>query len=309
MFSRPRLVLDGVDVVARVERREVELARRARGPQAQGVHGVVPVAWHGHVVRHRVDVLGVHPVRPHVARLVAERDRPPVELDRDQGVGPGDLPGVPVPQPVVGRLDLLPVLDALAEDAVLVADAVAEERKGERRGRVDEARREAAEAAVAEAGVHLPLGDARQVVAELLDRPGVGGVSAEAEDVVQEEPARQELHREVVHALGVRAVVGVLGQEPAFHEAVPDRVGERVVDVELDGRELVLGHRVHHVLRERLDDPGHVEMSGHGPRNPPGRRAPRIAGVGFVVHAWDSRVPVLRGDHPYRPGSRSRMTT
>src|ERR1019366_9213984 len=139
---------------------------------------------------HRVDVVGVYPVRPDVARVVTERDRPPVELDRDEGVGPGDLPGVPVPEPVVGRLALVPAQDALAEEAVLVADAVAEERKGERRGGVDEARREAAEAAVPEAGIYLPLRNVREAVAELLDGPGVGGVSAEAEDVVQEEPAR-----------------------------------------------------------------------------------------------------------------------
>ena len=59
--------------------------------------------------------------------------------------------GIAVAQPLVGLLDLPAVDDLLLEDAELVADAVAQRRHFERGQRIDEAGREAAEAAVAQA--------------------------------------------------------------------------------------------------------------------------------------------------------------
>ena len=67
-------------------------------------------------------------------------------------------------------------------------------------------------------------------------------------------PAHQELEREVVDALGVGLVVGALGAEPALHQAVAHRVGQGLVDVEVAGGVLVLGDRVHHPVREGLED-------------------------------------------------------
>ena len=70
-------------------------------------------------------------------------------------VGLGDLPRVPVDQPVVGLLDLPAVVDLLLEDAELVADAVADRRPLEGGQRVEVARRQPAQAAVAEPRLRL----------------------------------------------------------------------------------------------------------------------------------------------------------
>jgi hypothetical protein len=59
---------------------------------------------------------------------------------------------------VLGLLDLPALDDPLAEDAVLVADAVAHHRQAEGGAAIEEAGGEAAEAAVAEPGVLLLVG-------------------------------------------------------------------------------------------------------------------------------------------------------
>jgi hypothetical protein len=73
-------------------------------------------------------------------------------------LGPLELPGVAAREPVVGRFDLLAVDDALAEHAVLVADAVAHARHAERGHRIEETGREPAQAAVAQRRIGLALG-------------------------------------------------------------------------------------------------------------------------------------------------------
>ena len=74
--------------------------------------------------------------------------------------------GEPLRAPAVGVLALLAVLDRLAEQAVLVVDAVAEAGHVEARERVEVAGGEPAEAAVAERGVGLELAQRLEVDAE-----------------------------------------------------------------------------------------------------------------------------------------------
>ena len=87
--------------------------------------------------------------------------RPP-SFTSHRPLGPRDLPRVAEAQPLVGLLDLPAVDDLLLEDAELVADAVAERGHLQRRQRVEEAGREAPEAAVAEAGLVLAARAARR---------------------------------------------------------------------------------------------------------------------------------------------------
>ena len=87
----------------------------------------------------------------------------PAEATVTARLGVRELPRRAEREPRVGLLDLLAVDEGLAEDAVLVADAVADARDAHRRQRVDEAGREAAEAAVAEAGLDLLRRAASQV--------------------------------------------------------------------------------------------------------------------------------------------------
>ena len=80
-----------------------------------------------------------------------------VELHFDRLVRARDLPRVRAAEPVVRLLVLPAVLDGLPEDAVLVAQAVAHGRELHRRHRVEEARGQAPEPAVAQARVGFLL--------------------------------------------------------------------------------------------------------------------------------------------------------
>ena len=59
----------------------------------------------------------------------------------------------------------------------------------------------------------------------LLDGLPGDGVEQEVRDIVGQRAADEKLHREVIDALGVLALVGVLGEQPALREDVPDGAG------------------------------------------------------------------------------------
>src|SRR5688572_25327689 len=96
-----------------------------------------------------------------------------------------NLPRIAVAQPVVGRLGLVAVDDVLAEDAVLVTDSVAVEGKAERGRGVEEAGRQAAKTAVAEAGVALTLGESLELIADAPHGLRILRFRAEVGDVVR----------------------------------------------------------------------------------------------------------------------------
>ena len=91
-----------------------------------------------------------HPARDVVAAVVEDILDVAVDLDLRGVLGPDDLPRRSKLHPRVGQLDLVAVAELLLEEPVLVMDAVADGRKIERGQRIEEARGEAAQTAVAE---------------------------------------------------------------------------------------------------------------------------------------------------------------
>ena len=149
-----------------------------------------------------------------------------VQLDFHLLVRPSDLPGVRAAEPVV-RLFVLPaVLDGLAEHAVFVTQPVAHGRELHRGHRVEEAGRQAPEPAVAQARVGLLFEQAEPIEVLLLDGLPGERIEQEVRDVVGQRAADEKLHREIVDALGVLALVGVLREHPALREDVPHGAGE-----------------------------------------------------------------------------------
>ena len=216
------LLVDGVEEVAAAELQEVEVVMCRRAPEPQRVDRPAAVADDRPVVR-RAD---------EGRRDVPDHLEPPL-LQLEGAVQPdvhglpraADLPGVGTAEPVVGVLDLPAVGDLLAEDPVLVPQAVADRGELERRHRVEEAGGEPAQAAVAQAGVGLHLGELRPVELLALHRLPHDRLDPEVEDVVGQRPADQELHREVVDLLGVGAIVGRVRLQPALRQQVAERPG------------------------------------------------------------------------------------
>ena len=174
LSALPRL--HSLHVVARVEGRQVELRGRRGFPQAK-VDGVVRVEPGDRVVvRHRTDLLAAG---PHLALgaiglgLLLDGT---VESNRVRHVDALDLPRVAERQPVIGHLELAAVANDLAEDAVVVTDAVPPGRQIQRRHGVQEARRKPAQAAVTQRRVVLIAVQLFQAVSQLLQR-SPGGIT------------------------------------------------------------------------------------------------------------------------------------
>src|SRR6476660_1974250 len=75
----------------------------------------------------------------------------------DALAGPLHFPGVAFVQPVVRLLDLIAFLDLLPEDAVFVAQAVANRGNVQRGERIEEAGGQSSESTVPETGIRLAL--------------------------------------------------------------------------------------------------------------------------------------------------------
>ena len=221
----PHAVGQRADVIAAIEVVEPQRIRRPRRPQPQRVDVAPAPAGDRRVVGDRVD--GLRRI-PDVARLpvlaLAAVDGA-AEADRVGDLGPLELPRIARRQPVLGELELPAVLQHLAEDAVVVADAVAVGGDRERRHAFHEAGGEPAEAAVAERGVGLELAQPVEIDAEVAQRLARRLGEAEVAERVEQQAPDQEFEREVVDALAAVAV-GLAGR---VHPAIDDAIahGER----------------------------------------------------------------------------------
>ena len=229
----PRPRLDGADVVARVELLEVELLHRPRAPEPQRVHRPRTVAGNRRVVRGGQDILRVDPVLGEPSPVVEVRVDSAVELDPEAIALARDLPRIAVPEPTIRDLDLLAGDDPLVEDAVVVAEAVAVGRVAESGQGIHEAGRQPTQAAVPEARVPLGLAEILETVAELAESLTHLVVQAQVDQAVAQRPTHQVLERQVVHALDVLVVVGVLRPDPALHHPITNRQRQRDVRLPL----------------------------------------------------------------------------
>ncbi|OQA24790.1 MAG: hypothetical protein BWY59_02034 [Verrucomicrobia bacterium ADurb.Bin345] len=247
------LSLVRADIIAVVEKFQVELFRRLGLPEAEVVHGVVAVTRDGNVVGNADDHLAVHPLREEAAVVILVHD-PAAETDFELVFGALDFPGVAMAQPVVRFLHLVSVADLLAEDAVIVSHAIAVAGQFHRRQRIEVARGETPQASVPEAGIALQVAQVVPIQPELLHRPRHVGIHAQVDDVAAHRAADQVLHGQVVHPLDVLFVVGLARLDPPLDQPVADGHGQRVVAIEIGGGESVLGERVlEMVLEAQLD--------------------------------------------------------
>ena len=165
---------------------------------------------------------------------------------------PGEFPDVTQPEPVVGGFHLVAVLDALEEDSVVVADAVAHRGNFKGREGIHETGCQSSQAAVPEAGVPLLFAQFLQGMAKL--GHGFVGflVHSEVDQAVAQSPPDQEFQGEVIDPFGVLLVVGLLGGDPSLYQPVPGSQGDAAVAV-LGGRGiLVFPERILHMVQERL---------------------------------------------------------
>jgi hypothetical protein len=167
-IASARLPRRGAEIVAGVEGVELERIGRARRPQPQRVDVLAAPADDRRVVGDRLD--GFAGCQMRVAPLASVCSTPPPKADLIDHFRPLEFPGVAEGEPVVGIFLLPAVRDDLAEQAEIVADAVADRGDRQRRHAFHEAGGEPPEAAIAERRVRLAFAQVGQADAEIAER-------------------------------------------------------------------------------------------------------------------------------------------
>ena len=105
------------------------------------------------------------------------------------------LPGVGMAEPGVGGFDLIPILELLAKDAIVVAQPIAHGRDLHRGHGIQEAGGETAQPAIAQPGIRLLLRQLHQVQPLALEHLTRDRLDQEIGQVVGQRATDQELHR------------------------------------------------------------------------------------------------------------------
>ena len=161
-------------------------------------------AHDGGVVGDREDLLARVPGVAGVPGAVGRSANGAAKADPVGEFRPLELPRVAEGEPVFRQLLLHAVDDLLLEQAVIVADAVAERVDLQRRHALHEAGGETAETAIAEGGVRLALAQLVEIDALQRQRLADGIGQAQIADRVGEQAADQELERQIIDSLGRR---------------------------------------------------------------------------------------------------------
>ena len=229
---RAHLRLDRLGVPAGVEQAQVERLMAGPGaPQPEDVDRLGAVARDQHVAGLAPHHLRWQPAGPQPALVVVRRLGVAVEPDDLEVIRSGELPRVAVEGPVVGKLDLMAILEGLLEDPELIPDAVPHRRHVQGGQRVEQAGGQTAQAPVPQPGLHIQLlqlpGGETGPGHGLPGQPGGAGIQR----VLPELAAQHVLRRQVIDELRVSLMVRPGRPGPAVREAVADGDSQRPVGV------------------------------------------------------------------------------
>ena len=207
--------------------------------------------------QHADDRRRVHPARLEVAVFVVGELDVPVERDFDAARRAADVPRIAGEKPIVGVLDLIAVRERLAEEPEFIVDAVADRRQVERRERIEEARGETTETAVAETHVLFLFENRFRIEPEFAHRGFRGFEQAGARKIVAQQAAHQVFDRKIVAAARLRGDMRGLRVDEAVVNQVADRAAHGKEPIVRRRRVLVAGERaaqmVENPLLERID--------------------------------------------------------
>ena len=138
-------------------------------------------------------------------------------------IGPRDFPRIGPRQPMVRLLALPAVAHCLLEDAVFVAQPAAHARNAERGHRIEKTRRQPAQSSIAQAGIRLLFDNIERVNSVELAQPAHDRVEPQVDDIVGQRATHEKFEREIINALGVALLVGLLRLEPPLRKHVANR--------------------------------------------------------------------------------------
>src|SRR5437762_843712 len=151
-----------------------------------------------------------------------------IELNVHRLVWARNLPWVGSTEPVVRDFALPAVLNRLFKDAVFVAQAVAHGGNLHRRHRIEEARRQAPEAAVTQARIGFLLQQLEPIEVLLLDGVFREVIKKKVRNIVGERAADEKFHREIINPLWILALIGFFRIHPSLRKDIAHGAGDRL---------------------------------------------------------------------------------
>ena len=213
--ARQSLGSTGGKVISPVEALEIEFLRGLGRPEAQRVApGSLPSDDRRVIGRCHHDFFGM-PIG--LALVVIDVT---AETHGVARFGAFKFPRVALCQPCFRLFDLLSMIEALLEQPVFVADTVPKGRDAHGRHRVHEARGQSTQAAIAQRRIRFVVNDRIVILTQLRDRCFHFVFELQIRDHVFDQPANQELHRQVIDALGRFGIRLFRRPEPCFDHLV-----------------------------------------------------------------------------------------
>ncbi len=248
-------------MVTGIEAFQVQVFHSPCTPQTQGVHtGAAPAHYRGVISNGAHGFVG----RPHLDQLaggIRQGFDAAAKADRVNHFGPLKLPRVAEVQPALGLFLLPAIHNRLAEQAVLIANAVTVAGNAQGRHAFHKARRQAAKAAVAERRVGLQQADAFQVDAQFGQGFARNLQHAEVAQAVVKQAADEEFQREVINPLLAFAVNTARMVHPVVDHLVAGGQGNGFKPVVVEGVVGVFTHRVSEFGQDSIAECGYLCFS------------------------------------------------
>ena len=178
------------------------------------------------------------------------------------------LPRISVLQPVVRLLDLLPVDDPLAENAVVVADAVSHGGEIKRGHRIEIACSQTTQTSISKARIRLEIAQIVPVYPVGAKRIATELVGLKVYHIVSEQAADEKLERKIIDILGVLLVVLGLSIHPTLRDAVSYGIRKSKIAVTSRGGILAFRQRVPKMVRIISLKPRNAHFDASSPHFP-----------------------------------------
>ncbi len=160
---------------------------------------------------------------PFLAVRALPRFDPSFELHGKRIFRTRDFPRIAQLEPFIRLLDLISIHNALRKNPEVVTQAIADRRQVQRGHRIQKARRQPPQAAIAQSGVHFVIGELLPIQIQFTQRLAADFFHLQIHHVVAEQAANQKFEREVIDPLYLNAMMSLLRRQPALHQMVAHR--------------------------------------------------------------------------------------
>src|SRR5215475_15047667 len=232
----------GADEIAATEFLKVKVIVCSCGPKPECIDGLAAVTHHRAIERHTDEAGWAADDRSQGSTAHLEGA---VEFYVHRLVWTLDLPRVRTPKPVVRHFMLPAILDGLLENAVFVPQSIAHGWNLHRRHGVKKASRETPQTTITQTGVGFLFQQLEPVEVLLLGGFFRNRIEKEIGDVINQRAADEKLHREIVDALGVLALVGFLREYPTLRQDIAHGAGKSLRTLPRPS-----GHQLDDVVKE-----------------------------------------------------------